>query len=164
MQKILFKETQGVAILIVVFAVVSIFIGGLCLGQILSHKPIGNHPAPTWLLLIFFTGSIIATIFFSRQKLRLLITEDEIHISFGLLTGETVLRISDIKNIYIRKYDALKEFWGWGIKYSSDTSCFTVSGNDGIQIEMKDNRKFLIGTQKVEAVKAAIESLHIQKF
>ena len=159
MQKILYKETQSNPILIVVFAVVSIFIGGLFLMQVITHRPIGNHPAPTWLLFVFFIGSVIATVFFGRQKLKLLITEDEIHISFGLLTRETTLRISDIKSIYIRKYDGLKEFLGWGIKYSSDTSCFTVSGDDGIQIDMNDGRRFLVGTHNVASVKPVIDNL-----
>jgi hypothetical protein len=159
MTKAIFEETQSNTIVIVVSIVVSLFIGGLCLAQIISHTPIGNHPAPTWLLLVFFIGSIIGAIFFSRQKLKLLITEDEIHISFGLLTGEIILRIGDIKSISIRKYDALKEFWGWGVKYSSDTNCFTVSGSDGIQINMKDNRKFLVGTQNVIAAKPVIDYL-----
>jgi hypothetical protein len=129
--------------------------------QIGLDKPIGNHPVSNPVLFLIFTVSIIAVIFFSYQKLKLLITEDEIKVSYGLLTGTQVIKVNEIKSIAIRKYNALTEFGGWGVRYNADASCFTVSGDDCIDIEMTDNRSFLIGTHKPAKVKQVIESLPI---
>jgi hypothetical protein len=159
MKKVLFEETQSNTLLVIMAVVAALFFSTLCMVQIGFNKPLGNHPAPDWILILFAVASIAAAIFFNYQKLNLLITEDEIHISFGLLTGKTVIRITDIKSISIRQYDAFDEFLGWGIRYNATTSCFTVSGNKAIEVEMTDNRKILIGTQKATIAKPIIEQL-----
>ena len=53
---------------------------------------------------------------------------------------------------YIRKYDALTEYGGWGIKggkfWKKDKgTAVNVSGDIGIQLELKSGKKLLIGTQ-----------------
>ncbi|MDB5114854.1 MAG: hypothetical protein JWQ79_346 [Mucilaginibacter sp.] len=159
MKKVLFEETQSNTLLVIMAVVAALFFSILCMVQIGFNKPFGNHPAPDWVLILFAVASIAAAIFFNYQKLKLLITEDEIHVSFGLLTGKTLIRITDIKSISIRQYDAFDEFLGWGIRYNATTSCFTVSGNKAIEVEMTDNRKILIGTQKATIAKPIIEQL-----
>ena len=58
----------------------------------------------------------------------------------------------DIARIYTRKYDPMEEFGGWGVKWGMsggrNNMCYTTRGDMGIQIELKDGRKILIGTQK----------------
>jgi hypothetical protein len=161
--QILFKETQRNNYLLVPFALTSLVFAYLCVMQIGFDKPMGNHPASNPMLLLIFAISVIAVIFFNYQKLKLIITPDEIQVSYGLLAGTQVIRISDIKSITVRKYDGLKEFGGWGVRYNATTSCFTVSSDVGIDIEMTDNRKFLIGTHNVAGVKAVIEKLATSK-
>ena len=55
-----------------------------------------------------------------------------------------------IEQVYVRKYSAVTEFGGWGIKGWGKSKSYTISGNYGIQIVTKQNKKFLIGTQKHE--------------
>lgn len=159
MDKLLFKETQSSKILIVVAVVFAIFFGVLTLVQGVLGKPVGNHPAPNWLLIAFFVGCVLSIGFFNKQKLILLINEKQVYISYGLLTSDRKIAVSDIKNIQIRKYDAVKEFLGWGVRYNDGESCFTVSGEDALEIELKNGEKFLIGTQKKEELSAVIANL-----
>lgn len=54
---------------------------------------------------------------------------------------------------YVRTYDALSEYGGWGLKggalwNNSKGKAINVSGNIGIQLELKNGKKLLIGTQK----------------
>jgi hypothetical protein len=58
----------------------------------------------------------------------------------------------DIAKIYIRKYEPVGEFGGWGVRWGMSGGrkdrCYSTRGNMGIQIELKDGNKILIGTQK----------------
>ena len=125
----------------------------------LLDKPVGKHPAPSWLLIAFFTGSVFSTFFFNKQKLVLIITETGISINYGLLTSETKITGADTKDLRIRKYDAVKDFWGWGVRHNDKESCFTVSGDDALEIELKNEVKYLIGTQKPGEIILAIATL-----
>lgn len=55
---------------------------------------------------------------------------------------------SQIDKIYVRKYSALAEYGGWGIRGLNKAKAYNVSGKYGIQIVTKENKHFLIGTQK----------------
>ncbi|WP_183575964.1 hypothetical protein HDF18_18910 [Mucilaginibacter sp. X5P1] len=159
MGKILFKETQKYAVLMVAAMLSTIFFGVFCVIQIVLGKPVGNHPAPDALLIVFFVVSV-ATIFLAwYQKLVFIITEDELHISFGILTSSKTIKMSDVKNISTRKYNAMKEFWGWGVRFRKNITCFTVSGSDAVEIELKSGEKLLVGTQKMTEVAAVVLKL-----
>jgi len=161
MEKILFKETQKYIVLMVAAVLSTVFFGVFCVIQIGFGKPVGNHPAPDALLIVFFAVSV-GTIFLAwYQKLIVTITEEEIQISFGILTSNKVIKISDIKNISTRKYNAMKEFWGWGVRFKDNTTCFTVSGSDAVEIELKSGEKLLVGTQKIGEAEEAVLKLRI---
>lgn len=54
----------------------------------------------------------------------------------------------EIKECYVRKYAPFSEFGGWGIRIFGKTKAYNVSGNMGIQIVTRDQKRFLIGTKK----------------
>ncbi|MBJ2175825.1 hypothetical protein JBL43_16340 [Aureibaculum sp. A20] len=62
---------------------------------------------------------------------------------------------NDISKVYVRKYNAITEYGGWGFRgyiFKTGGKAFNVMGNKGIQIVLKNGKKMLIGTQKeVEA-------------
>jgi len=62
--------------------------------------------------------------------------------------GKAVMKIEDIQSIEMRTYEALNEFGGWGIKYGFKKKCYTMSGNEGVEIKFKDGRCILIGSHK----------------
>jgi hypothetical protein len=159
MDKIIFKEVQRVRLLLIIAILFTILFGIILFVQVILRKPVGNHPAPNTLLIIFFTLGILGTIFSGRLKLVLIISETEIQVSYGILTGENKFTVGDIKGLKVRKYDALKEFLGWGVRYNNNESCFTVSGDDALEIELKNGEKYLIGTQKPDEIMSAISKL-----
>lgn len=57
---------------------------------------------------------------------------------------------SQIEKVYVRKYSALTEYGGWGIRGFGESKAYNISGSYGIQIVTKQNKRFLIGTQKQE--------------
>lgn len=61
----------------------------------------------------------------------------------------------DISKAYVRTYDPIGEYGGWGLKggalwNSKKGKAINVSGDVGIQLELKNSKKLLIGTQKKE--------------
>jgi len=64
---------------------------------------------------------------------------------------------SEIDKIYVRKYSALREYGGWGIRGFGKAKAYNVSGNYGIQIVTKENKQFLIGTQKPKDVERVLK-------
>ena len=67
---------------------------------------------------------------------------------------------SEIKVAYTRKYDAVSEYGGWGIKgfFRKKGKAINVKGDIGIQLELKNSKPFLIGTQKENEVKSVLET------
>lgn len=69
----------------------------------------------------------------------------------------------DIHSAYVRTYDAITEYGGWGLKggalwNKSKGIAINVSGNIGIQLELKNGKKILIGTQKQNEAMAVLET------
>lgn len=64
---------------------------------------------------------------------------------------------NEISTCYVRKYSALSQYGGWGIRGMFPAKAYTVRGSYGIQIVTKENVHFLIGTQEPEKAKAVIK-------
>lgn len=110
------------------------------------------------------TGLVIATsvilliillIFFSHLDTK--IKTDGIHIRFSPFHLKwRHYPWSKLKKVYVRRYAPLTEYGGWGIRLGMAIKrgrAFNVSGNKGIQLIFKNDKKLLIGTQKPEKVK-----------
>ncbi len=66
-----------------------------------------------------------------------------------------------IDKCHIRNYNAILEYGGWGLKFSfrkSKGKSFTVKGNIGLQLELQNGKKILIGTQKKEEIQRTIDT------
>ncbi|MES2389410.1 MAG: hypothetical protein V4543_15515, partial [Bacteroidota bacterium] len=58
---------------------------------------------------------------------------------------------------YIRTYSPMGEYGGWGIRYGINKGwLYNVSGNMGLQLELLDGKKVLIGTRKPDEIIAAL--------
>ena len=87
-------------------------------------------------------------------KLKTRIDEKGIHYQFFPFhfSLKTILW-QDITKAYVRTYDPIGEFGGWGLKggafwNSGKGKAINVKGDIGIQLLLKNGKKLLIGTQK----------------
>ena len=55
---------------------------------------------------------------------------------------------SNILDVYIRQFDAVSEFNGWGIRSGAMGKAYIISGKTGIQIVFRDKRRVLISTSR----------------
>ena len=115
-------------------------------------------------LVIALSVVILAPAIIFLFKLKTRIDEKGIHyrfIPFHLKTQ--LIPWSDIDKIYVRNYDPISEYGGWGIKGGSlwnkkKGTAVNVKGDVGIQLELKNNKKLLIGTQLRNQVENTIDT------
>lgn len=70
-----------------------------------------------------------------------------------------------IRKAYIREYSAITEYGGWGLRLGlfGRGKAYNISGNIGLQLVLKDNKKLLIGTQKSEEIMKLLKEISNMK-
>ncbi len=122
--------------------------------QIIMGIPWGNNPASDTGLLLFslIPFGIIVLFLAARLETRI----DRKGISYRFFPFHRSWREIEWKMIsraYVRQYKPISEFGGWGVRYGSGSSkAYNVSGNHGLQIELKNGKKILIGTIQPEEI------------
>ncbi len=133
--------------------------------QIMFGSPMGNHPTPdlfVWLTFVLFGIGLPWLLFSLRLVTRL--EPSQLVIRFRpLLTRKILLR--DIASCEALTYRPLREYGGWGIRYSARHGrAYNVSGNRGVQLELVDGHRILIGSQRAdelaEVIRKSMGSIH----
>lgn len=148
----IFKEEQRFNQLwIIILIMVSMLVPlGIIVGTYLK-KP---DSFTTTEFLIIIGILIIASGIIFLFKLSTRIDEYGIHYKFfPFHIKYRSIQWNEITEAYFRKYDALNEYGGWGLKggalwKKSKGVAINVSGDIGIQLELKNGKRLLIGTQK----------------
>jgi hypothetical protein len=90
---------------------------------------------------------IIVGYMLSKAKLVTQVREDGIYVRyFPFHRKFRIYKWEDIDQLYLRKYDPIREYGGWGVRLGFNGRAFNVSGNIGLQIITTHNEKLLIGT------------------
>lgn len=82
------------------------------------------------------------------------VTADELVVSFGPGVIRKRFRVEDILNARIVRNPW---YYGWGIRLTPHGWLFNVSGFDAVELELKNNRKFRIGTDDPQQLLTAIQ-------
>lgn len=163
-KEVLFSETQKLAhgwmivlciILVNGIALLSLFKHLIYNQPLFGTNPINNTETIIIAVLLF-------TVLLRTVKLETLITEDGIsfrffpvHLNFKKYSW------NDLTKSYIREYAPLREYGGWGLRWSilGKGIAYNISGNKGLQLELITGKKVLIGTQKPEELKKMLEKI-----
>ncbi len=114
-----------------------------------------------------FVFSIIPMlVLFLLWQLRLTYTIDNVGITYRFfpLTRSKHLPWTDVEAAYIRKYKPISEYGGWGLRsgFGSKNTAYNVAGNIGLQLILKNGKRFLLGTQSADELSAYMEELYRQ--
>jgi hypothetical protein len=63
---------------------------------------------------------------------------------------------NSIRKVYLRRYDPIAEYGGWGIRYGPHGKAINLSGATGIQLVFKDGTRLLIGTNNPDKIAEAL--------
>jgi len=91
----------------------------------------------------------------TKNSLTLKIDESGIHYSYWPFAKNKTILWTSISKLYIRKYDALGEYGGWGYRNRlwfkfKDKAYIFNDNNLGLQIELGSDRKILFSTAKLD--------------
>lgn len=104
----------------------------------------------------------LVCILFTVLKLKTRVDEIGIHYKFSpFQRSYKTFNYNSISKCYIRNYNAISEYGGWGLKISffgKNGKSFTTKGNIGLQLKLKNGKKILIGTQKKEELQRVINT------
>jgi hypothetical protein len=62
----------------------------------------------------------------------------------------------EIAGCYARKYRPIVEYGGWGIRWGTSGKAYNAYGNIGVQLELTNGKRLLIGSQQAEKLAETI--------
>ena len=99
---------------------------------------------------LFLVAPPLFVLLFRLVRMDTEIDEEGIHVRFAPFVRKSFL-FREIVNLHIRKYRPLVEYGGWGIKgWKRSNRAYTLKGNQGLQLELANSDRVLIGTCKPE--------------
>ncbi len=111
-------------------------------------------------LLACIALSAIATLVMKNTKLITQITAEGIQVRFSPVQRHFVLyRWEDVEQAFIRTYNPVTEYGGWGLRLGPSGSAYIAAGNVGLQLVLRDNFKILIGTGQGNALAEVLQRL-----
>jgi hypothetical protein len=109
--------------------------------------------------LIFLLAIILIVTLIFWFKLTVEINEKRIVYRFSLFhLKPRQIEWNDVEKAYIRTYKPLWEYGGWGIRWSfRNGKAINVKGNVGLQLELKNGKKILIGTSEEQKLNTFLQ-------
>lgn len=98
----------------------------------------------------------LTAIMFAMLTLRTVIRKEGIEVALRPFAKRRIFR-SEIEEAYVREYNPMLEYGGWGYRIGSNGKAYNVSGKYGLQLVLKSGEKILIGTQQPEALEELID-------
>ncbi len=166
MEKVLFKEeqrfTQWWVWLITAFALFAVIVP---LVNAIIEEQAQINSSNTARLIIYGVLIVlvlaVVLIIMPFIKLKTKIAENGIYIIyFPFVRKWKIFPAQEIEKYEIRRYRAKLEYGGYGMKKRRKVGqAFSMSGNIGLQLYLKNGKKILIGTQKKQAIEYAMVKL-----
>ena len=132
--------------------------------QVLLDKPFGTRPAPDAVLIGVEAFLLLVFFFLMSIKLKTRINETGIYYQFyPFQFKETKINWHEVTDIYMRHYNPLMEYGGWGIRRGSkkrgSALITSASSNIGLQLQFYDGKLLLIGTAKPDEMQVIMDTV-----
>jgi hypothetical protein len=121
--------------------------------QLYSGIPWGNRPLSNAGLLavgLSVIAIIVGTgVLLAAMRLRVWVEGDRLRVRFIPFVRKEI-PLEAIARFEARTYRPLLEYGGWGIRWGGSKRgwAYTVSGNQGVNIELTDGKRFLVGSRR----------------
>ena len=125
--------------------------------QIYRGEPFGNNPmSDTGLIAFTVATALIVTLVF-RMALVTRVYPGELHARLLPFLNRRI-RLQDVARWEPVTYSPIRDFGGWGIRWSGSGKgkAYNMRGNRGVQLEFKNGKRLLIGSQRPEELAGAI--------
>lgn len=102
-----------------------------------------------FLLFVFILSSALF------GSLKVIVDETSVRLKFGIGTIRKTISLDDVQSCAKVRNNAL---CGWGIRYIGNGWMYNVSGLDAVDLTLKNERRFRIGTNDPDNLLSAIQS------
>lgn len=141
----------------VMMKVVLLVILGIDLAVLFIIKKTMPQDQQLMVLLPVLAVMVILVVLAYLFSLKVKVLTDGIHYHFGIGEGSfKTITWDEIKSCEKRTYSAIPEYGGWGIRFGPSGKALNVSGNEGVQLILNNDKKLLIGSQKSDELLHAI--------
>lgn len=177
MERIFFKEEQrfsNVWLYVFVVIVFTIAVAPTVIAlysQLVLGIPCGEDPSSNEslliLLFVLLVMFVLILLLFSKMKLVTEVRNEGVLYKYPpFIIKFKVIRKEEIEKYEVRKYSPIREYSGWGIRYSWGKSgrAYNVKGNIGLQLYLFDGKKILFGTQRGDAIRRAMDKMMKEEF
>jgi hypothetical protein len=132
--------------------------------QLVQGEPWGSNPSPDneLLLVTVVTTVVILGVVVLFLKARLVVSVGTEAIEYRFIPFHRRIHSipwTDVSKAFIRTYRQILEYGGWGIRFGVQGKAYNVSGNQGLQLELKSGKRILFGTQKGEELGAVLREI-----
>lgn len=157
----LFREVQyfrQIWIWAILFAINAFLIYSLA--QQFLKQPLGDNPRGDAELIIATAISLLLAVFLWAARLETEITREGMRVRFIPFHRQyRHYTWEQIQRCYVRTYNPILEYGGWGLRGFGKNRALNVDGNIGIQLELVTGAKLLIGTQLPDEAEAALRKI-----
>ena len=159
-QQILFREKQHfrqIWLWVVVLGVAAIFWSGF-VAQVLLGNSFGSKPASdVELIILFLLMGLGLPFFFYRMSLTTVVQPGELQVRFWPFHLRPVrIPLHTLRSYERITYKPIRDYGGWGIRWSIKGKAYNVSGSEGVLLHFYDKKPLLIGSQKAGELFGAI--------
>lgn len=125
--------------------------------QIVMGQPWGTKPAPNAALwVIWIACGLFTPLFLFVLRLIIDVRTDDVIIRYIPIWTKRI-PIEQIESAEAVTFRPIGDWAGWGIRWRPGGGwAYTISGNQGVQLQLKDGKKKLLGARDAEALEAAI--------
>ena len=133
--------------------------------QLSTGEPTGTNPTSdtTLIVVVIITTIIIGGVIWllSVAELQVKIDRNGIYYQyFPFVRSEKTLSKTDVEELFVRQYSPIWEYGGWGYRIRlSKGKALNVTGDQGLQLILKGDKKLLLGTQKPKEMEKAVKEL-----
>lgn len=107
--------------------------------------------------VVWLTVGVGLPLLLFLTRLEVVVKLDRLLVSYRPFASKTFLS-QEITKCYARRYKPIREYGGWGVRWSpSNGRAYNMSGDRGVQLELADGKKLLVGSQRPEELQQAIE-------
>ncbi len=89
--------------------------------------------------------------------LRVTVRQDEVEARFGEVIRFRI-PVADIVSATACTYQPLLDYGGWGIRFGRGGRAYSMGGNQGVQLVLRDSSRILIGSERPDELARAIGS------
>ena len=134
--------------------------------QIVLGKPFGNKPAPDAVLIAVELFFLLLLLFIMSIRLKTNFNGEGIQYRFyPFQLKTTAIEWHELSDAYIREYNSLFEYGGWGIRQGAPKTGRAIntsaSCNKGLQLRFRDGKLLLIGTKNPAAIQKILDEVII---